>query len=189
MTKFSTHTGQVIDILTPDTASIAPLDIAVALSNAGRYAGHVAGQFTVGQHTIAIMLYLNMRHPLVPKRIRQAALIHDFPEYVLQDITEPLKQALRQETAWYDILTECWEDAICTRFNCETGSEYRDTFTKYIKPVDQMAYHAEVFVLELKSHSVPAPDDDMLTAVELAAAMDVHEVRLRLLNLIKEELA
>lgn len=185
--------GKLVNIANPDPSQIDPEDIVRGLSHINRYAGQTPRPYSVGQHTVAIMAYIDLKHPEFDKQQRQAALIHDFPEYVLTDVPNPLKKLLFPWGSYYGTLTELWEDAICNRFECfgSGGYIYRTVFNKYIAEIDVLAYHSEWAVMELgwvrKGHTM-ITDHEMEHAVEKAWELTPRQTRQCLYDLIEREL-
>lgn len=88
-TEIITFTGHYIDLLDPDPSRICIEDIAHALSNLCRFAGHTNHFYSVAQHSI------NLAHgPYVPDIYALEALLHDASEAYLVDIPRPLKNLL-----------------------------------------------------------------------------------------------
>lgn len=85
--QIRTFTGQYIDLLDPKPEHIHIVDIAHALSNMPRFAGHLKHFYSVGQHS----LFCANRAPV---RLQLAALLHDASEAYLMDIPSPLKSAI-----------------------------------------------------------------------------------------------
>lgn len=81
--------GEYFDFANPDKCKFKPYDIAHALSKVARCNGHTLGDdaYVVGQHCVHA-------HDQAPREFRFEALMHDAPEFVLGDITTPLKQLL-----------------------------------------------------------------------------------------------
>lgn len=82
-----TASGNYINFVNPAGNSILVTDIAHALSNVCRFAGHTSEFYSVAQHSV-------LASYLVPKKDALAALFHDATEAYLGDITRPLKQLL-----------------------------------------------------------------------------------------------
>jgi len=78
--------GQPFDYNNPEQSDVSIEDIAHALSNVCRFAGHVKYHFSVAQHSVNVS-YLC---PLMPR----TALLHDVSEAVTTDIPTPLKSAV-----------------------------------------------------------------------------------------------
>ena len=68
----------------PDPDKIDPLDIAHALSNICRYAGHVRKFYSVGEHSCRV-------YELVSKENKAHAILHDASEAYTADLVAPLK--------------------------------------------------------------------------------------------------
>ena len=86
-----THSGERIDLLNPDPATIKIEDIAHGLSNVCRFGGQCDPFYSVAQHSVYVS-------SLVPKGknniIALSALLHDGSEAYIGDVTSPLKQLL-----------------------------------------------------------------------------------------------
>ena len=70
--------------------------IAKALSHINRYTGHV-GAYSVAQHCVLVAEQL-------PDDLKLSGLLHDAPEFVLTDVSSPLKALLpdyKHIEAWY----------------------------------------------------------------------------------------
>lgn len=88
MTWTEPFSGVQFDLLNPKPESINVLDIAWALSNQCRFAGHVDRFYSVAQHTLLVAAN-------VPQEFHAVALLHDAGETWTGDITAPVKKALR----------------------------------------------------------------------------------------------
>lgn len=87
MPFIKTFTGQHIDYLNVHAEQINIEDIAVALSNICRFAGHVPEFYSVAQHAV-------LCSQIVPAEFAFEALMHDAAEAYCQDIPAPLKRLL-----------------------------------------------------------------------------------------------
>lgn len=68
----------------PDIKDISIVDIAHALANQCRYAGHTKEFYSVAEHSVRVSR-------IVPKEHAFWGLMHDSPEAYLQDMIRPLK--------------------------------------------------------------------------------------------------
>ncbi|MFZ5514673.1 MAG: hypothetical protein ACOZAH_09055 [Pseudomonadota bacterium] len=87
MSWIMTYTGRHFDLLDPRPEHVDILDIAHALANTCRFAGHCLEFYSVAQHSVLSTL-------LVPRKHALAALMHDAAEAYVGDITRPLKPHL-----------------------------------------------------------------------------------------------
>ncbi len=87
MTWITTFSGRRFDYINPDIYSIRISDIAHALSNECRYAGHCPQFYSVAQHSILTSM-------IVPPALALEALLHDAAEAYCKDIPSPLKRLL-----------------------------------------------------------------------------------------------
>lgn len=93
-TSVITHTGRVVDLLTPRPEAIDLLDIARSLSRLPRFNGHLRGMhpYSVAEHSLTVARLLP---PGADDRLRLAALLHDAHEAYVGDISRPMLQAIR----------------------------------------------------------------------------------------------
>jgi hypothetical protein len=105
MTWITTFSGQRLDFVKPDIDSICISDIAHALSNECRYAGHCPGFYSVAQHSYLTSL-------IVPPEFYLEALLHDAAEAYCKDIPSPLKKLLPD----YHIIEKRLEAVIRRKF-------------------------------------------------------------------------
>lgn len=82
-----TYTGRRFPLFSPSVEDVDIRDIAHALSNNCRFAGHTRHHYSVAQHSV-------MASYIVPAEDALAALLHDAAEAYLFDATRPLKQFL-----------------------------------------------------------------------------------------------
>lgn len=89
--KIFTYRGCQVDLVAPDPKTISILDIAHALSNVCRFAGHTQDFYSVAQHSVLVHdIVIREGHP--EKAL--AALMHDAAEAYLGDLSTPLKAML-----------------------------------------------------------------------------------------------
>lgn len=82
-----TYSGLYLNVFDPDPATICIEDIAHALSNLCRFAGHTKKFYSVAQHSVLCALH-------VDDDFRLQALMHDASEAYLLDIPKPIKNRL-----------------------------------------------------------------------------------------------
>jgi|SRR5476651_472351 len=87
MTWINTLSGAHFDYRDPQPESICIEDIATALSNECRFAGHLPQFYSVAQHSI-------LTSRIVPPAFALEALLHDAAEAYCKDIPSPLKSLL-----------------------------------------------------------------------------------------------
>lgn len=87
MPFLTTFTKQHIDYRNVTTSQIITEDIAVALSNICRFAGHLPEFYSVAQHAV-------LCSQIVPAEFALEALMHDATKAYCQDIPAPLKRLL-----------------------------------------------------------------------------------------------
>lgn len=94
MSWIMTHSGRQVDFVNPDISQVYHIrDVVHALSKIERFTGHGSEEYTVGLHTILGTQYMVEQGGYTDREIF-LFLIHDFPEYVLNDISSPLKKLL-----------------------------------------------------------------------------------------------
>lgn len=110
-TWIQTVSGRRVDPLKPDPQAIDIEDIAHALGNLCRFAGHTSAFYSVGQHSVIVSRLLAGAHP--DNRLLQlAGLLHDASEAYLVDIPRPAKRFM----ADYAALERMMQEAVYTRF-------------------------------------------------------------------------
>lgn len=97
-----TSTGRRIPLLHPDPADIDIRDIAHALSNQCRYAGHTQFFYSVAEHS------WHCSHLFAAAGDALWGLLHDAAEAYLGDVTSPLKRLLPE----YQEIEELWMEVI-----------------------------------------------------------------------------
>ena len=90
-TWIQTYTGRQVWPLDPKPEDFDILDIAHALSNICRYAGHVKKFYSVAQHCVLVARYVELKHP----KLAMTGLLHDASEAYIADIARPIKHALK----------------------------------------------------------------------------------------------
>ncbi len=117
--------GNYVNVLEPDPATITVEDIAFMLALTNRFNG-ATGRTTragrrpvadsVGEHSVFVSRRVEQRGGSVEQQL--AALLHDAPEYVLNDIVRPVKPLLGDV---YADLTEKVEAAVCQALELPFG--------------------------------------------------------------------
>lgn len=105
MTWQLTYSGLKFDIADPQPDMIVPTDIAHALANECRFAGHTRYFYSVAQHSV-------IASQIVATQYALEALLHDASEAYIKDIPRPLKQLLPD----YRAIEQKIERAIRARF-------------------------------------------------------------------------
>lgn len=82
-----THGGNAVSLLKPSADDIDIRDLAHALANLCRFAGHTREFFSVAQHSVIVSR-------LCPPELRLAALLHDAGEAFIGDIPSPVKSIM-----------------------------------------------------------------------------------------------
>lgn len=90
--KFITYTGKLFDILSPDPRDIELIDIAISLSNQGRFNGQTNEYYSVAQHSVIVSRMVKNENALW-------GLLHDGAEAYIGDIISPLKHC--DEIGWF----------------------------------------------------------------------------------------
>jgi 5'-deoxynucleotidase YfbR-like HD superfamily hydrolase len=81
-----TTSGRAFPLLDPSPRDVHWFDVAAGLAHINRYSGN-AGIYTVAQHSIIVANAL-------PPELRPYGLLHDAHEFVVGDMTRPMKKAL-----------------------------------------------------------------------------------------------
>lgn len=103
-----TYTGRIFWPIDPLPEEVFIEDIAHALSNQCRFAGHTETFYSVAQHSVLVSKNLNDGFAL-------RGLLHDAPEAYLVDLIRPVKHFSTLGEA-YKELEEALDRVICSRF-------------------------------------------------------------------------
>ena len=106
----STYTGKKFYPLDPRPEEIDIYDIAHALSNQCRFAGHCTGFYSVAQHCVLVSL-------MCPEKDAMWGLLHDATEAYLSDVPSPLKRC--PEFVFYRDAETNLMHAICDVFRLD----------------------------------------------------------------------
>lgn len=119
--------GALFNPFSPALDLIHIEDIALALSNACRYAGHIRPFYSVAQHSVIVAGFFS------DPATKLAALLHDAEEAYLGDMPSPYKARYPKFVEDANKLRR----AIYARFGVD-----EDLYHK-VKPVDKEVYHRE----------------------------------------------
>jgi len=81
----TTYTGLKFWPLDPRQDEVSIVDIAHALSNAARFAGHLMRFYSVAQHSVLVSM-------MCPPELQLWGLLHDASEAYLTDVPSPVKR-------------------------------------------------------------------------------------------------
>lgn len=137
-----TFTGRRFDPLNPKSNDIDILDIAHALANQNRFAGHTKPHgYSIAQHSVLVATVLAgpvRYHSFIAcpeRRLGLRGLLHDATEAYISDIPRPVKHS--QQFDFYRNVEDGIEKAIEEKF------ELPHWGTEYIKRADQLVLVAE----------------------------------------------
>jgi 5'-deoxynucleotidase YfbR-like HD superfamily hydrolase len=109
--------------------------VAHALGQLNRWTGHCSDGFSVAQHSVIVSY-------LVKPELALEGLFHDAPEFVLGDISTPVKLLMgEQALGKYRELTRAWEEVLKRRFKLVRLSDPR-THAE-IKEADRLCQYYE----------------------------------------------
>lgn len=131
-----TYSGEAYDFATPAPASINLVDIAHALSNMCRFAGHTRRFYSVAEHSVLVSRIVEARGGST--KFQAAALLHDAHEAYVWDCPKPLKPLLGDNFA---TLVERADKAISAALRIEHGPDIFNAAC--IKVADKIALCAE----------------------------------------------
>lgn len=103
----TTYSGHPFFPLEPDPSHVRIADIAHALANLCRFAGHTRRFYSVAQHSVIVS-------GLCDQKDAMWGLLHDASEAYLCDITRPVKH--QAGLAGYRLIEAGVQAAICTKF-------------------------------------------------------------------------
>lgn len=136
--------GRRLDLLDPSPLDIEIEDIAHGLARVARWNGQTNGEhaFSVAEHSLMVESIAGALSPLLDRRFRLAALIHDAPEYVIGDLISPFKAALHIDYRDFEAKLLA---AIHIRFGLL--ADLPPDVTKLIKRADKIAAYFEAIAL------------------------------------------
>lgn len=134
-----TYSGEAYDFQNPDPATIKLRDIAHALSNACRYAGHTARFYSVAEHSVLVMQTLKAWG--YGERIQRVGLMHDAHEAYVWDCPRPFKPLLGETFREFG---DKADEAICEALDLP-GPDY--FHAPYVKEADTTVLVAEATLL------------------------------------------
>lgn len=130
-TAVGTHSGRLVDLVSPQRQAIEIDDIARALSREPRFGGHtVGGLYSVAQHSV-----LCSRHCAPEAAL--AALMHDAAEAFSKDLPRPLKQLLGAPAK--EIEGRLWR-TICERYSL---GPFSDEVIAEVRRIDEVLLATE----------------------------------------------
>lgn len=98
MTISMTASGKSINLRAIDVDKICIRDVAFSLSNINRFAGHAMRPISVAEHSLMVCQIMEMHFGIRSPAVLLAALLHDSHEYLVGDVTQPVKQLIG--SAW-----------------------------------------------------------------------------------------
>ncbi len=131
-----TFTGKYINVFDPKLETIDILDIAHSLSQQCRFAGHLPRFYSVAQHSVMVMRYMEN------EELKLQALLHDASESFLMDIPKPIKANMPE----YKNIEENLMHKIAEKF----GFDW---------PMHEKVKHADVMLLEFEWETIMIKND------------------------------
>lgn len=126
---WTSWSGRVFDLLRPDPNLIQLTDISHHLARVCRWGGGTPGHYSVAEHSLRVGW-------VAPIRVARAARLHDAHEFVLHDVSDPLRRLLAPV---YDWLVQQWDFAICAALHVS----YDDLKCDEVDEADQLVRLAE----------------------------------------------
>lgn len=139
-----TWSGTPVSLPEPQAEEIRFCDVAVGLARTLRFNGGTSLGYTVAQHSVFVSRLAE--HEGLPQWVQRWALLHDAHEYVLSDLSRPVKRTLGAEAyhavaeildthvrdlwvAWDGVADLLWQDArqrVSRLDNVALATEARD---------------------------------------------------------------
>jgi hypothetical protein len=114
-------------------------DIAHALSNMCRFAGHVNHFYSVAQHCVLVSELIAKEKTMNNAYCQYVGLLHDASEAYLVDVPRPIKQFLRN----YQVIEHKLQRVIADAFGISKGSLTTDFDAKFCHDADNLALAIE----------------------------------------------
>lgn len=124
ITWIQSYTGKRLWPLRPRVEDVDIEDIAHALSNKCRFTGHCTEFYSVAQHSVLVSEF-------VERPIAIAGLMHDASEYILPDVSTPVKHQLKG----FQEIEEAALDAIFKKFGI-LEMRFDDAIMAQVKEAD-----------------------------------------------------
>lgn len=142
-TYIVTYTGEKFNPFFPDYTKINIVDIAHALSNSSRFAGHCKSFYSIAQHSLFVAnLIKNSNEPHSMDDVRMG-LLHDATEAYITDIPRPIKRYI---SGFYETEANLWV-AIAKAFCLD------DKISNLVNKFDDIALEIETEQLLLNNGS------------------------------------
>jgi uncharacterized protein len=136
-----TFSGEAYDFVDPDPNTVKMVDIAHALSNMCRFAGHVSRFYSVAEHCVRVSEILEAQGHSV--FIQQAGVLHDGHEAYVWDCPRPFKPLLGD--AFEEFADKADEVIVAAFFPMDTSTKW--FHCEEVKTADDMMLIAEAKVL------------------------------------------
>jgi hypothetical protein len=148
MSKFSSFTGKLIDLISPTLDMVDIQDIAHALSMTCRYGGHAREFYSVAEHSVLASYQVQPEKKVGGDGVSLSLglLLHDAAEAYLGDVITPLKRMMPD----YEALERKWLGVIAKKF--ELFEDCWSGWKTSIDLVDRVLLGHEVVAL---FHPVP----------------------------------
>lgn len=162
-----TLSGDPMDLLDPDPASIHIEDIAHSLGNACRFNGHTSSFYSVAEHSVLVSCLI--ARMTCSRDLVLAGFLHDAHEAYLGDIPTPIKRLL---PGW-ERLVRGMDRSIAEHFGCDP-----DLFVSpEVELADRMALSMEARLL-MKRRTEGLLPEDLISEDQLPPTI-VHETGFR----------
>jgi hypothetical protein len=162
-TTIQTRSGRHVELLAPSVCDIDWYDICHALARICRFTGHTSRIYSVAEHSMLVAYLVEATPQAVPY-----ALIHDAHEAYINDLSSPLKQAIKEidPAAWKAI--KAIQEGFDIAIHAAAGLTYPvpPKIAKLIKEADYTALLIES--RDLMPHQVRNPDNFTVPVVKVA---------------------
>lgn len=139
--------GVWIDLLNPDYTNVTIDDITIPLSRVCRYTGQLPAEVPLWR--ASVLTHMGLCYDIAEgqgihdERLLRTIFMHDAQEAVIQDVSGPTKEAMRQisdrvMSSDYDCIEERHEEALAKRFDLIMPKP------DVVKQIDRLAFAFEV---------------------------------------------